>query len=79
MKSSHTLTENPSQDNTPPCPKCHKSPWVHYMAPARKGSLFCDDGLTTAGDFPLAVIAETFQTAGRKIPAKLAEQMRKLR
>ncbi len=58
------------------CGKCDKTQWVHYMKAAGNGWLFCDPSYATKADFPLNVIADTYQVAGRKLPAKLVDAVR---
>ena len=59
------------------CGKCGASPWVHYMKGSTTGWLFCDASYAAKADFPLAVIADTYQVAGKRVPAKLVDAARR--
>ncbi len=47
------------------------------MIARRTGWLFCDPDAERRGGFPLQVIATTYVTAGRAVPLRLADELRR--
>ena len=60
------------------CDHCGTSAYLHYMGPARKGWLFCDERLVIAPSFTLDEIAEIYRTAGRQPPVALTDKIRRV-